>query len=79
MKIQNPFYRFLCCFFVAYLTLPAAVMAQLLITPPTFPTTNTVRVTLTGASVSNAYVILTSPTLNVSIPGWQRAMTGTVG
>ena len=75
----SPFYRFLCCFLAVFLAMPAAMIAQLLVTPPTFPNANTVRVTLTGAASTNAYVILTSPTLAVSVPGWQRSLTGTVG
>ncbi len=79
MKTPNLFYRGLCLFFAFYLALPAATVAQLLLTPPTFPTTNTVRVTLTGASPTSAYVILSTPELDADPAGWQRSITGSVG
>lgn len=79
MKTPNLFYRGLCLFFAVYLALPAATVAQLLLTPPTFPTTNTVRVTLTGAASTNAYVILSTPELDTDPAGWQRSITGAVG
>lgn len=79
MKPPNVFYRFLCCFFAVYLALPPVVVAQLLLTPPTFPTTNTVRLTLAGAASTNAYVILSTPILTTDPAGWQRSITGTVG
>ncbi len=37
------------------------------------------RVTLTGASSTNAYLILATPLLDTDPAGWQRVMTGTVG
>lgn len=79
MKTPNLFYRGLCCFFAFYLALPAATVAQLLLTPPTFPTTNIVRVTLSGAASTNAYIILSTPELDTDPAGWQRSITGTVG
>ena len=71
--------RLLCCYFAVYLALPVSMVAQFSLTPPTFPTTNTVRVTLTGASSTNAYVILSTPELDTEPAGWQRSITGAVG
>ncbi len=79
MKTPNPFHRALCCFFAVYLALPPAVLAQLIINPPTFPTTNTVRVTLSGAASTNAHVILWTPNLMPDLAGWYRLTTGSVG
>src|SRR6266567_3204465 len=79
MKRPNLFCRILCCYFAAYMALPTSTVAQLALTAPTFPSTNTVRVTLTGTSTNSAYLILFSSTLTNSLPGWQRVATGSVG
>ena len=55
------------------------MLAQLTISVPTFPTTNTVHVDLTGAASTNAHVILFTPNLAAPIVGWTRMATGTVG
>ena len=55
------------------------MLAQLTISVPTFPTTNTVHVDLTGAAPTNAHVILFTPNLAAPIAGWTRMATGTVG
>lgn len=60
------------------LALPASLLAQLTINPPTFPTTNTVRVTLTGAASTNAHVILWTPELIPDRAAWYRVVTGSV-
>ena len=61
------------------MALPISLLAQLVISVPTFPTTNTVHVDLTGAASTNAHVILFTPDLVLPIVGWTRMTTGTVG
>ena len=61
------------------MALPVSLLAQLVISVPTFPTTNTVHVDLTGAASTNAHVILFTPNLAAPIVGWTRMATGTVG
>jgi hypothetical protein len=79
MKTPTLFHRLLCVFFAVQLALPPAVLAQLAINPPTFPASNTVRVTLRGAAATNAHVILWSPVLMPDLAGWYRLTTGSVG
>jgi len=79
MKKLNPLSRVLCCFFAVYMALPASMSAQLLLTPPAFPTTNTVRVTLTGAEATNAHIVFSTPDLNTNFNSWTRVITGAVG
>ncbi len=55
------------------------MLAQILISPPTFPTSSTVHFDLTGAASTNAHLILTTPDLAAPIVGWTRMSTGTVG
>ncbi len=61
------------------MALPTAVLAQLVISVPTFPTTNTVHFDLTGAQSTNSHIIFFTPDLTVPIAGWTRMTTGTVG
>jgi RHS repeat-associated protein len=79
MKKQNLFFRALCIFFAVQMALPSALLAQIVISVPTFPTTNTVHLSLTGAASTNAHVILSTPNLAVPIAAWTRMTTGTVG
>jgi len=79
MKKLNPLSRVLCCFFAVYMALPASMSAQFLINPPTFPDTNTVRVTLSGTQSTNAHIIFLTPDLAINTALWTRAVTGTVG
>lgn len=79
MKKQNLFFRALCLFFAVQMALPASLLAQLVISVPTFPTASTVHVDLSGAASTNAHVILFSPNLAVPMAGWTRMTTGTVG
>ncbi len=80
MKKSNRFYRPLCGFFAAYLASLMFASAQLTINPPTFPTTNTVELTLSGAASTNAHIIFFTPDLTASsIAAWDRLTTGTVG
>lgn len=78
-KKQNLFFKTLCCFFALQMALPASLLAQLVISVPTFPTTNTVHLDLTGAASTNAHIIFSSPDLTVPLAGWTRMTTGTVG
>ena len=61
------------------MALPASLLAQLVISVPTFPTTNTVHFDLTGTASTNAHLILSTPDLAAPIAGWTRMTTGTVG
>jgi len=79
MKNHSLFFRVLCCFFAIQMALPTALLAQLVISAPTFPTTNTVHFDLTGAQSTNAHIIFFTPNLIVPIAGWTRMTTGTVG
>jgi RHS repeat-associated protein len=78
-KMPNPFYRILSCYLAVFMIVPGSLWAQLTINPPTFPTTNTVRVTLSGAESTNAHVILATPDLGTNFNSWTRVVTGTVG
>jgi RHS repeat-associated protein len=78
-KKQNLFFKTLCCFFALQMALPASLLAQLVISVPTFPTTNTVHFDLTGVASTNAHIIFSSPDLTVPIAGWTRMTTGSVG
>ncbi len=78
-KKFNLFTRALCCFFALQMALPASVLAQIVISVPTFPTTNTVHLDLTGAASTNSHIIFYSPTLAVPLAAWTRVTTGTVG
>jgi hypothetical protein len=79
MKKQNFFFRMLCAFFAVQMALPASSLAQLVINPPTFPTTNTVRVTLSGTQSTNAHIIFWTPELVSDLASWYRVTTGSVG
>ena len=81
MKIKNHgfFFKALCCLFAVQMALPVSLLAQLVIGVPTFPTTNTVHLDLTGAASTNVHVILFTPNLAAPIAGWTRMATGTVG
>jgi hypothetical protein len=81
MKIKNHglFFKALCCLFAVQMALPVSLLAQLVISVPTFPTTNTVHVDLTGTASTNAHVILFTPNLAAPIAGWTHMATGTVG
>lgn len=61
------------------MALPVSMMAQLTISVPTFPTTNTVHLDLTGAASTNAHIIFYSPNLATTLGAWTRVTTGTVG
>lgn len=78
-KKQNLFFKALCGFFALQMALPASLLAQLVISVPTFPTTNTVHFDLTGAQSTNAHIIFSTPDLTVPVAGWTRMATGTVG
>ena len=79
MKQLNPITKLLCLYFAVWMVLPASVWASLTITGPTFPATNTLRVSLTGAESTNAHVIFWTPTLIPDINSWTRLTTGSVG
>ena len=79
MKKLNLCARLLCCCFTFYMLLPMSMWAQLTISTPTFPTTNTVHFTLTGTQSTNAHIIFFTPNVAASIAGWTRLTTGTVG
>jgi len=79
MKTPNLFCRLVCCLLTVLLALPASTWAQLTLVGPEFPSSNIVRLTLSGAQTNAAYLILTTPTLEVALPGWQRVATGAVG
>ena len=78
MKKPTLLCRILCCYFAFYLALPASSLAQLTLSQPSFPTTNTVRLTLTGTTNNTAYLIFFTPTLLPDINQWARYFTGTV-
>jgi RHS repeat-associated protein len=73
------FTRILCVFFAVQMALPVSVWAQLTISVPTFPTTNTVHFSLSGTASTNSYLILSTPNLTVPIVAWTHMTTGTVG
>jgi RHS repeat-associated protein len=77
--MPNPFYRLLSCCLAAFMIAPTSTWAQLTINPPTFPTTSTVRVTLSGAQSTNAHIILATPDLATNGNSWTRVVTGAVG
>ena len=78
MKKMNRFYRPLCGFAAVFLASLAS--AQLLINPPTFPSTNTVELTLSNAASTNSHIIFFTPDLTAgSIAAWTRLTTGAVG
>lgn len=79
MKKTNLFFQVLCCFFAVQMALPSAMLAQLVISTPTFPTTNTVHFDLTGTASTNSHLILSTSDLSVPIAAWTRMTTGTVG
>ncbi len=78
-KRFNLFTRALCCFFALQMALPASVLAQIIISVPTFPTTTTVHLDLAGAASTNSHIIFYSPTLAIPLAAWTRVTTGTVG
>lgn len=78
-KKQNLFFKALCCFFALQMALPASLLAQLVISVPTFPTTNTVHFTLSGTAFSNLHIIFFSPKLATIFGAWTRMTTGTMG
>jgi hypothetical protein len=73
MKTPNLFFRALCCFFAVQMALPTALLAQLVISIPTFPTTNTVHFALSGTQSTNAHIIFTTPDLSAPLAGSNRA------
>lgn len=77
MKKTNHFYRPLCG--IAAVFLASLASAQLLINAPTFPSSNTVELTLSGAASTNAQIIFFTPDLTVPLAAWTRMTTGTVG
>ncbi|MBU6410290.1 MAG: chitobiase/beta-hexosaminidase C-terminal domain-containing protein, partial [Verrucomicrobia bacterium] len=79
MKKLGLFTRILCVYFAIYMAVPFSLWAQLMINPPTFPSTNTVELTLSGAASTNAQIIFFAPDLTVPLPGWTRLTTGAVG
>ena len=76
MKKLHPLCRVLCCWFAIYMAFPAAGWAQLIINPPTFPTSTTVQLTLSGTDTNLLYNIQYTPALG-SIP-FSTIATGTV-
>jgi RHS repeat-associated protein len=52
-KTSNPLLRFLCRFFAVWMALPASVVAQLTLSAPTFPSSNSVRLVVVGGPVTN--------------------------
>jgi Chitobiase/beta-hexosaminidase C-terminal domain len=78
-KMPNPLLRILSCYIAVFMIVPGSMWAQLTINPPTFPTTNTVRVTLSGTESTNAHIILWTPELVPDIGSWYRVTTGSVG
>ena len=79
MKTPNLFFHALCCFFAVQMALPTALLAQVVISVPTFPTTNTVHFALSGTESTNAHIIFFTPDLAAPMAGWSRMTTGTVG
>ena len=79
LKKTGLFLKALCCFFAVQMALPSMLLAELVISVPAFPTTNTVHFDLTGAASTNAHLILSTPDLTVPIAAWTRMTTGTVG
>ena len=79
MKKPSILVRALCVLFSVYFALPATVVADLALNPPTFPSTNTVRITLSGAESTNAHVIFWTPNLQPNVHTWYTLVTGTVG
>jgi RHS repeat-associated protein len=64
---------------LSFTILALKVSAQLNLIGPTFPSTNTVRLTLTGAQATNAHLIFFTPILYPDGADWIRYFTGTVG
>src|ERR1022692_3427784 len=78
MKKPNLFLQVLCWYFAVYMAMPFSVLAQLTISAPTFPTTNTVHLTLTGTDTNSLlYNIQYTPALG-TIP-FSTVVTGAVG
>nr|MCU0771963.1 chitobiase/beta-hexosaminidase C-terminal domain-containing protein [Verrucomicrobiota bacterium] len=80
VKTPGLFCRLLCCYFSAYLALPYGVLAQtpFYLTPPSFPSTNTVRVTVADTPTNVAVTVYSTPLLS-SNPAWTAVTTGAVG
>jgi len=76
-KKLNVFTRALCYFFAFYMAVPFSVWAGLTINPPTFPTTNTINLTLSGTQTNLLYNIQYTPALG-TIP-FSTVATGAVG
>ncbi|MCU0771578.1 MAG: hypothetical protein MUE94_07390 [Verrucomicrobia bacterium] len=68
MKTPSLFCRVLCCYFSAHLALPSGVLAQtpFYLDPPTFPATNTVRVTVADAPTNVAVTVYSTKTRQLS-------------
>ncbi len=80
MKKLNLFSRILCVFFAAYFAIPISIFANLTIEPPTFPSANTLRLTLGGTDTNgNVYSILYAPELLETNTPWFIGATGAVG
>ncbi len=79
MKKQNLLVHLFTFYFVIYFVMPQSAWSQFTISSPTFPTTNTVQVSLAGTQATNAHVIFFSPQVVNGIGAWNRLTTGTVG
>src|ERR1022692_476616 len=65
-----------CCICVA---MPIYGWGQLVINVPTFPASNTVQMTLSGAGLTNAYIIFSTSNLTTNFNSWTPVLTGAVG
>lgn len=61
------------------MALPMSMVAQIGLTSPTFPSPTTVRVSVTNAQPTSAYVIFSTNALTANFLGWPRVATGAVG
>ncbi len=80
MKTPSPFCRLLCCYFAAYLAVPGCLLAQtpFYLTQPSFPGSNTVRVTVADAPTNVAVTVYAAPLLSTNT-AWTPVTTGSVG
>src|ERR1051325_672338 len=79
MKTPSLACRILCRYLFASMFFPLSASAQLTLSPPEFPSSNVVRLTLNGGQTNVAYMILATPNVALDVAGWQRSLTGTVG
>nr|MCU0772378.1 chitobiase/beta-hexosaminidase C-terminal domain-containing protein [Verrucomicrobiota bacterium] len=72
--------RLLCAYFSVYLALPYGVLAQtpFYLTPPSFPATNAVRVTVADTPTNVAVTVYSTPLLSTNT-AWTAVTTGAVG